>query len=102
MAEADRLLQRVGGQDHGDALGGHGADQLVDLLLGADIEAAGRDGRGSGCATLRVEPLGQHHLLLVAAGEVEAERIDAGRADVQPLRPSPRPRRRSRGRAMRP
>ena len=51
VAEADRLLQRVGGQDDGDALGGHGADQLVDLLLGADVEAAGRDGRGSGSSS---------------------------------------------------
>ena len=42
VAEADRLLQRVGGQDHADALGGDGAHQLVDLLLGADVEAAGR------------------------------------------------------------
>ena len=34
-----------------------------------------------------VQPLGQHHLLLVAARQVEAERVDAGRADLQPLDP---------------
>jgi hypothetical protein len=59
------------------------ADQFVDLLLGADVPTAGRmvedhDPRSG------VQPLGEHDLLLVAAGEVEAERPDAGRADAQP------------------
>ena len=40
VGEADRLLERVGGQDHRHALGGKAAHQLVDLLLRTDIEAA--------------------------------------------------------------
>jgi hypothetical protein len=35
------------------------------------------------------EPFGQDHLLLVAAREVEAEGLDPGRADAQPVDPSP-------------
>src|SRR3954452_21349717 len=42
VAEADRLLERVGGQDDAHALGGDRAHQLVDLLLGTDVQAAGR------------------------------------------------------------
>ena len=87
VAEADRLLERVGGQDHADALVGQRADQLVDLLLGADVEAARRVVEDDD-ARPRVQPLGEHHLLLVAAGEVQAERIDARRADAQPLDPA--------------
>ena len=63
------------------------ADQLVDLLLGADVEAAGRVVEDHD-ARPRVQPLGEHHLLLVAAREVEAERVDARRADAQLARPS--------------
>ena len=39
---------------------------------------------------LGVQPLGQHDLLLVAAGKVEAERVDAGRPDLEPLDPARR------------
>ena len=77
-----------------EALGGDRAHQLVDLLLGADVEAAGRMVEDQH-PRLRLQPLGQHHLLLVAAGEVEAERLDAGRADPQPLDPVAWPARRS-------
>ena len=72
-----------------DALGGDGAHELVDLLLGADVEAAGRVVEDEH-PRLGVQPLGQHHLLLVAAGEVEAEGMDAGGADVQALDPARR------------
>ena len=86
VAEADRLLQRVGGQDHRHAVGRDGAHEVVDLLLGAHVEAAGRVVEDQD-ARARVQPLGQHDLLLVAAREVEAERVDDGRADVQALDP---------------
>ena len=61
VGEADRLLERVGGQDDADAFGGDGADELVDLLLGADVEAAGRvvedqDRATSPPATWRARP----------------------------------------------
>src|SRR3954452_22606033 len=61
VAQADSLLERVGGQDDAHALGGDRAHQLVDLFLGADVQAAGRmvedQDLGAG-----VQPLGQHHL----------------------------------------
>ena len=71
-----------------------GAHQLVDLLLGADVEAAGRMVEDQD-ARAGLQPLGEHHLLLVAAREVEAQRVDAGRADAQARRPSSAARRRS-------
>ena len=86
VAEADRLLESVGSQNDREALTGEGANEFVDLLLRADVEAARRviEDEDSG---LGVQPFRQNDLLLVAAGEVEAERIDAGRADFQPVDP---------------
>ena len=72
------------GADHedGEALGGQGADEGVDLLLGADVDAAGRlveeeDARAGG------EPLADDDLLLVAAGEGGGGLGDAGAADAE-------------------
>ena len=66
------------------------ADHGVDLGLGADVDAARRlvedEQRGLG-----VEPLAQHHLLLVAAGELGDRQVDRGRADRQPLAAGSRP-----------
>ena len=45
------------------------ADQLVDLLLGADIEAAGRVIKDENWRP-RLQPSREHDLLLVAAAEV--------------------------------
>ncbi len=60
------------------------ADHGVHLGLGADVDAARRlvedEQRG-----LRVQPLAQHHLLLVAAGELGDRQVDRGRADRQAL-----------------
>ena len=59
------------------------AQHVVDLALGADVDAARRlveDDR----ARLHRQPLRQHDLLLVAAGERADRRLDAGRADVEP------------------
>ncbi len=38
-------------------------------------------------ARLGLQPFGEHDLLLVAAGEVEAERVDVGRLDAEPSDP---------------
>src|SRR5271170_4568709 len=90
VAEADRLLQGVGGQDDREALGGDGADELVDFLLGADVEAARRviEDENPG---LGLEPFRQHDFLLIATGEVEAERGYVWRANFQPVDPTLRP-----------
>ena len=56
-------------------------DDRVDLVLGADIDAARRlvEDQHLGVGE---QPLRQHHLLLVAAGEVAGHLVDARRADV--------------------
>ena len=73
VTEADRLFERVRRQDDRQTLSGEGANELVDFLLGADVQASGRvvENKDSG---LRVQPFGQNDLLLVAARKVEAER----------------------------
>ena len=78
-------LREVGrDQDHRDARRRQLADELVDVRLGADVDAAGRlveheHGR------LDVEPLGEHHLLLVAAREVADGGGQRCRADAEAL-----------------
>ena len=63
-----------------------GADERVHLGLRADVDAARRvveqHHRG-----LRVEPLGEHDLLLVAARQRARGVVDRPRADAQPARP---------------
>ena len=63
-----------------------GADQLVDLQLGADIDAAHRvvhqDDAGIGA-----ERAGEQHLLLVAAGERQDVVVDVRRLDADALPP---------------
>ena len=56
----------------------------VDLVLGADVDAARRlvEDQHLGVGE---QPLRQHHLLLVAAGQVADRLVDAGRADVGAL-----------------
>ncbi len=68
VGHADHLGQLAGDHQDADAVGGEGAHQLVDAVLGADVDAAGglvhqHDLRRRG------EPPGEHDLLLVAAGE---------------------------------
>ena len=60
----------------GDAGAGELADQLVDVGLGADVDASGRLVEDQH-RRLDVEPLGEHHLLLVAARQVADRRRSA-------------------------
>src|SRR6266550_3211287 len=84
--EAVADAQELGhfGRDHDHAFAGRGQviDDGVDLVLGTDVDAAGRLVENE---HLRIgeQPLAEHHLLLIAAGEIEGLLQDAGRANVQ-------------------
>ena len=58
------------------------AQELVDLPLGADVDAGGGLFQHR-AAALQVEPARQHHLLLVAAAEVLHLGVRRGRVDVE-------------------
>ena len=65
------------------------AQQPVDLRLGADVDAARRLVDDQHLRAER-EPLGQHHLLLVAAAQGRRRDVDGRRLDLQLLgRPPP-------------
>ena len=66
VAEPQHLLQLGGDEDHRHALAGELGDQLLDLGLGADVDAAGRLVEDEHLR-LGDQPAGQQHLLLVAA-----------------------------------
>ena len=69
VAESRQLVDLRRGQHHGEALPRDAVDELVYLLLGTYVDAAGgvvqyqQLGVGS-------QPFGQQHLLLVAAGQL--------------------------------
>ena len=69
VGEAEQLGQLGGDHQDGDAGRGQLVDQPVDLELGADVDAAGRLVQDQD-ARLARQPAGEHHLLLVAAGEL--------------------------------
>ena len=102
VAEADRLLQRVGGQDHADALGRHGADQLVDLLLGADVEAAGRMVEDQDARPRRSATWPSTTFCWLPPERLRQSVSIAGRADAAAARPSPAASRRSSPASIRP
>ena len=82
VGEEQELGELGGDHEDGEALGGERADERVDLLLGADVDAAGglveeEDARAGG------EPLADDDLLLVAAGEGGGGLGDAGAADAE-------------------
>ncbi len=82
VAEAEHLLQLGGDEQHRHAAVGQLHDQLLDLGLGADVDAAGglvEDQQ----ARLGDQPAGQQHLLLVAAGEVAHRHVGVRRPDAQ-------------------
>ena len=76
VAHAQDLRQLA--RDHQDrqALLRELAHQAVDLGLGADVDAAGRLVQDQD-ARLGREPFAEHHLLLVAAGELADDLLDA-------------------------
>ena len=59
-------------------------DQVMDLDLGADVDAPRRLVEDQHLR-LRLQPLADDDLLLVAAGERRGRRVDRRRADAQPL-----------------
>ena len=89
VADAEQLGQLGGDDQHRLPLVGEPVDDRVDLVLGADVDAAGRLVEDQ---HVRVgeDPLRQHDLLLVAAGELAGDARDARRLDVHALRGSPR------------
>ncbi len=77
------LLELGGVEQDGRAVGGEVAQELVDLMLGADVDAAGRveaeerpDAAG--------DPAGDRHLLLIAAGQ-SSDLGGGARVDLQLL-----------------
>src|SRR5580704_81546 len=83
-------LRQIGGDDHdGLAFVGEAADLGVDLGNGADIDAAGRLVEDDDRGILR-QRLGDHDLLLIAAGELDDARLAQQRGDLEPLDPAAR------------
>ena len=80
VGEPEGLGQFGGDQDDGEALLGQLADEIVHGGLGADVDALRRlvqdHDLGPGG-----EPLGDHHLLLVAARELAEPLLPMGRLD---------------------
>ena len=72
VAEPEDLLQLGGDEQHRHAVVGESDDELLDLGLGADVDAAGRLVEDQQLG-LGDQPAGQQHLLLVAAAEVAHE-----------------------------
>ena len=84
--QAEDFLDLARHDDHRQASVGQRADQGVDLAARADVDAAGRLVEQQHPAVAQ-QPPGQHHLLLVAAGEGADRTRDTGRAYVERLRP---------------
>src|SRR5579872_1720008 len=82
VAKTDQLGHFAGRDEHANALGGEMANAGVDLALGADIDAARRLVEQK--QTRRAEHfLGQHDLLLVAAGQRADREFGPRRAHVE-------------------
>ena len=80
-------LRQIGRDDHdGLAFVGEAADLGMDLGDGADIDAAGRLVEDDDRGILR-QRLGDHDLLLIAAGEFDDARLAQQRGDLEPLDP---------------
>ena len=90
VGDRQDLRQLRADRDDRDAAARHAVEQLVDLGLGGDVDAAGRlvDDQDLG---LERQPARQHHLLLVAAGEVADQLVGARHADVEASPGSARP-----------
>ena len=86
VGHADQLLDLGGDEQHGRALGDQLVDDLVDLVLGADVDAARRLVEDEDRRSAQ-QPFGDHHLLLVAARKRDAR--PSGRASGRGYAPSP-------------
>src|ERR1700723_2200801 len=86
MAQPDEFLVVGRDDDYGGAVGGGLVDELVDVRLGADVHALGRLVEDEHLG-FHPQPAGQHHLLLVAAGQVGHGELAVSRAYVQALQP---------------
>ena len=84
-------------EQNGAARVGIGADEAIELVLGADVDASGRIEQQQDAA-FGEQPLGDRDLLLVAAGERADARPQGAAVDVDEvenaLRPPSSPRRR--------
>ena len=84
----DQLGELRRDEDHALALLGELLHEPVDLVLALDVDAVGRLVEDEDVGA-RVEPLGQHDLLLVAAREVAHRVLDVGDLDVRGARRAP-------------
>ena len=84
MAHADQLGQLGRDQDDREALAREIGDQRVDLGLGLHVDALGRLVQDQHAGRRR-QPLGEHDLLLVAAGERLDRLVVAAEAEPEPL-----------------
>src|SRR5581483_4651270 len=82
VAHAHQLLDLRGDQKYAGSVGGELVDDLVDLVFGANVDAAGRLVQDDD-ARLAQKPLGDDDLLLIAAGELLGERaVDVAGVDL--------------------
>ena len=84
VAHREHLREVGGDEDDRHAGGGELVDDVVDLGLRGDVDAAGRLVEDEDLR-LRVEPLREHRLLLVAAGQALDGRVERRRADRELL-----------------
>ena len=82
VAHADQLRQLRADGDHRRAAGGEFADQAIDLRLGSDVDASRRLVHQQHLG-LAGQHLGQHDLLLIAAGQLAHRLPLAPRLDLQ-------------------
>ena len=83
VGEAEHLGQVGGHDDHAEPFGGEVADHLVDLRLGADVDALGGLVEEQDLG-LRGQPAGEQHLLLVAARQRRHRLLPRPGAQLEP------------------
>ena len=84
VAHAQDFLEFGGDEEDGHPVGGEFVDELLDLGLGSDVDAAGGlvEDQEFGVGH---QPAGQEHFLLVSAAEVPDQGVGVGRPDVEGL-----------------
>src|SRR5262249_31118335 len=83
VADSEQLRHLRRDDDDTLSVRGELSDDRVDLVLGANVDAARRLIKYQDFRRCE-EPFAQHDLLLVAAGEVAGLLVDTGRSDVEP------------------